>query len=103
MLPSFIKLSHLIHKRNDGDQSGDFVSGYWGLKGQNLLHATTLFPRSLFLQLQLARGEGNVALDRGVIPIECPNLSLKTSWFSDCPMSLNFAHHLRIGAGLDYE
>ena len=103
MLPSFIKFSHLILKGNDGDQTGDFVSGYWGLKGKTPLHATTLFPRSRFLQLQLARGEGNVALDRGVIPIECPNLSLETSWFSDCPMSLNFAHHLRIRAGLDYE
>ena len=92
MLPSFIKFSHLILKRNDGDQTGDFVSGYWGLKGKTPLHATTLFPRSRFLQLQLARGEGNVALDRGVIPIECPNLSLKTSWFSDCPICHSILH-----------
>ena len=79
-------------KRNDGDQTGDFVSGYWGLKGKTPLHATTLFPRSRFLQLQLAKGEGNVALDRGVIPIECPNLSLKTSWFSDCPICHSILH-----------
>ena len=33
---SFIKFSPLISKEMYEDQSGEFVCGYWGLKGYNL-------------------------------------------------------------------